>query len=248
MVYNLLFLETCGMFTPLHFAAIFLCFLLLFAALCCSRRLNVTQTNRLLFWLGIVVAGLEILKIANRAIRGYHPGRWIPLFYCSLFVFAVWLIRLPGKICKRMGSSFICMGGGMAAIFFLFYPSTSLASYPLISFDSLHSLLYHLIMCYCSVMMLWKGIYKPVKQDGVWYFIFVAGACILSVPINEAFGTNCMFMRHPYGLPILQPVMDYSQTLYRILAAFGQSVVMFWLNFGIFTLVDKKVHKKTAVY
>ncbi len=243
-MYELLFRQECGMFTPLHFATIVTIFTLLALCFWLSRNLQVKQVSTAVFWLGLLAVILEVLKILNRVQRGYDPGRWIPLFYCSLFIFAVWLPRLPWEPMKRMGYAFMTMGGALAGIFFIFYPSTSLASYPLISFDSLHSLLYHVVMCYCGVMILWKGLYRPRWKDSVLYFLFVGTACVLALYVNARLDTNCMFLKHPYGLPLLQPLMDYSKVLYIAVAAFAQSGLMFWVNFGLYRLTESM--KKAA--
>ncbi len=239
-MYDRLCVQVCGMFNPLHYFTIGIFFLLMALCLFCSRKLRSSQANRVVFWLGVVVTVLEVIKISTRISKDWGPDSWMPLYYCSLFLFAVWLIRIPIRCMQRAGYAFITMGGILASVGFTFYPSTSLGMYPLLSFSSFHSFFFHFVMCYSGILILWKGIYRPVRRDGLYYALFVMAACLIAIPCNFFLGTNCMFLAHPYNLPLLQPIMEYSKPLYMGLAIFAQAFVIFWLNYGLFHLRNGK--------
>ncbi len=245
-MFDRLFVQDCGLYNGLHWITIALFGVLMAVLILVSRPMTRKGADRMIFWLGLTATILEIIKIARRMYLGKGPDTWIPLYFCSLFIFSVWLVRFKSDFLRRMGYAFISMGGFLASILFTFYPSTSLAIYPLISFASIHSFLYHLIMCYCGALALWKGLYRPEIRDWLGYFVFIASACVLGVFCNEKLGSNCMFLDHPFGLPVLQPIRDYSHGLYMIIVAFGQGFLMFWLNFGLYRLVIKQ-KKRTAV-
>ncbi len=243
-MYEQLFTEPCGMFHILHYITIILFFALLGLFIFLSKKMSRLNAEKLIKWLGILVTVLEVIKIIRRSFLGEAPGRLVPLFFCSLFIFATWLLWLPGRILPRMGYSFMTMGGILAAIGFTFYPSTSLGMYPLLSFPCLHSFVYHLIMCYCGILALWKGLYRPKKRDAFLYFIFVFTACIVSLPVNEALDSNCMFLMHPFGLPVLDPLLQYSRFLYIAVVSLAQSVLMFWIHFGLYSLMGNRLRKR----
>ncbi len=239
-MYERLFVEICGLFNVLHFSTIALFFLILAVGLYGSRKVDGKGADRIVFWLGAATTIMEVIKITRRISQGQGVESWIPLFYCSLFIFAIWLIRLPWKPLKRAGYSFITMGGILASVFFTLYPSTSLAMYPLLSLACLHSFVYHLVMSYCGLLILWKRVYAPQKPDSLNYFIFVGLACVVAIFINKRLGSNCMFMEHPFKLPILQPIRDFSPVIYMILVAMGQSSLMFWGNYWLYSFIKRK--------
>ncbi len=245
-MFDRLFVQDCGLYNGLHFMTIGLFGVLMVVLVICSRKMTPKGADRMIFWLGLLATVLEIIKIGRRMYLGKGPDTWIPLYFCSLFIFCVWLVRFPNRFLQRMGYAFMTMGGFLASILFTFYPSTSLAIYPLICFDSIHSFLYHLIMCYCGALALWKGLYRPEKRDWLAYFVFIMTACVLGVFCNYKLGSNCMFLRHPFGLPVLQPIMEFSKPLYMAIVAFAQGFIMFWVNFGLFTLAHRR-KSKTAV-
>lgn len=239
-MYNRLFVETCGMFNIWHLLVVLLFFVCLGLMLWLSRRMTPAKVQWTQLVVAILVTVLEIIKIGVRVSRGQAPDSWMPLYYCSLFLFAIWLSLCRWEPLRRMGCAYMSMGGILASILFTFYPSTSLAISPLFSTAVLHSFLYHLVMCYTGLLILTKGSYVPRKRDALHYFLFVFAACILAVFVNGRLDTNCMFMRHPFGLPLLQPLLEYSPLLYMALVSVAQSVLMFWFNFWLYGLVQKK--------
>jgi len=239
-MYSRLFEQVCGMFNMLHliYIVLFACGLGLLLFL--SRRRNKEQISGILLLVGIAVTVMEIIKITVRIYNGAWPDSWLPLYYCSLFLFAIWFVRSKNIYIQRAGYAYMTMGGVVASAFFVLYPSTSLGMYPFIHLSSAHSLVYHLLMCYCGILVLWKGVYLPKKQDAVGYFCFITVACVLAFILNEWLGTNCMFLRDPFGLPVLQPILAFSKPLYIVLVALAQGVLMFWLNYGIYSLVKRR--------
>ncbi len=235
-----LFTEICGLFNGLHFISIIAFFLILWLCLFLCRNLGKNGVDCILWASAILLTVLEILKIYIRINKGQGPDSWVPLYYCSLYLFAVWLIRIPVDAVQRVGYAFMTMGGILASIFFTFYPSTSLGMYPFFSTATLHSFFFHFVMCFTGVLILWKGKYSPVKKDSIGYFIFILVACVAGYFVNQRLGTNCMFLEHPFGLPVLQPILDFSKPLYMSVVTLAQASAMFWLNYLILRFVIKK--------
>ncbi len=242
-MYEKLFVNTCGMFNIWHYLTIVLFFLLLWCLLRLSANMSVAQVKMCHFFIAVGIMILEVFKITLRIKKDYGPDSWVPLYYCSLFVFAIWLSLCRWKPIRRAGYAFITMGGILASVAFTLYPSTSLGMYPLLHPSTLHSFVYHLIMCYTGILFLEKGCFRPQKRDCVYYFLFVFMACVAAIFINEAIGTNCMFLSHPFGLPVLQPIRDFSHILYIFLAITGQSVAIYWLHYGLYQLFRRKAEK-----
>ena len=242
-MYNELFTDTCGMFNIWHFMTIILFFLCLWLLLRLSRHVHDRYVRRFHVILAIGITLLEALKISSRILKGYGPDSWVPLYFCSLFLFAVWFALCRWEPLQRGGFAFICMGGVIASVAFTLYPSTSLGMYPLLHPATFHSFIYHLVMCYFGLFLLRRGVYIPRKRDSLYFFLFVLLACVVALWFNDAWGTNCMFLAHPFGLPILQPLLEYSRVLYILTVILGQGVVCFWLHYGLYRILERKAIK-----
>ena len=236
--------DVAGMFSPWHFVFIFIFIASLTAALFASRFMNEKQVEKTLWWIAICVSLAEIIKISLRIAKGDGVDSWIPLYYCSLFLYAVWMSRSRWTWLSRMGYAYITMGGILAACLFTLYPSTSLAIYPALHPASLHSLFYHLVMAYAGLLVLTKKTFKPRALDSALYASFVITACIAAFFINERYGSNCMFLHHAFKLPVLDGLLNYSHTLYMLVVSLGQAVVMYWLNYGLYVFFNNKFERK----
>ncbi len=242
-MYQQLFEKACGMFNILHYITIALFFAILLLCLYFSRNLTRLQAQETLRWITVAVILAEIVKISMRIQQGLAPDSWMPLYYCSLFLYALCLIWLPWRPLKRAGYAYMTMGGIFAGVVFTLYPSTSLGMYPLLSAPVIHSFFYHMVMCYSGIMVLWKGVFRPVKRDSISYFAVVFLACAVSIPLNHWLGTNCMFLRHPFGLAVLQPILEFSPAVYMTVVTLGQACAVFWINYGIFVVARKYIRR-----
>lgn len=246
-MYNRLFSAPCGMFNLWHFLVIGIFFNVLSLFLRLSRNVEKQQVVKLLRYTAIVITALEMIKIAVRINANEGPDSWMPLYYCSLFIFAVWFTVSPLRPLQTAGFAYMTMGGIAASIFFIFYPSTALGMYPLFHLSTLHSLFYHFVMCYCGILVLQKEVYVPQMRDLIPYAVFVLTACVLAVPINAWLGTNCMFLEHPFEMPFLDVIRDASKPIYILLVAFAQGVCMFFACYQAYRLFSRRGSKKVAV-
>lgn len=228
--------DICGIFSAWHFIVIAGFFLVSFFAIYFSQKLSQKQTKTVLLVIAIAVTVMEIVKIVLRLCKGANGNSWIPLYFCSLFIYAIWLSFSKNQHIKNTGYSFMVFGGIFAAISFIIYPSTSLMLYPLWHPSSLHSILYHGLMFYSGIMVILKKLYVPKAKDFFLYLIFTTIASLVAIIINHFLGTNMMFLGNPFGLPILSDILNYSKILYILLAYIAQCVILFWLNYGIYKL------------
>ena len=210
-----------------------------------SRKLTVRQVDKLHFWIAVGVLACEVVKISLRVFKKQPPNDWLPLFYCSLFLFASWFALCKWEPLKRLGYAYITMGGIAAAAFYIIYPSTGLGMYPVWHPAALHGILYHFVMCYTGLMILINKRFVPTLKDGLYYTAFILLACVPSYFLNEWLGSNCMFLHEAFGLPLLSDLLKVSHAGYIAVVALGQSVGMYALNYGIYRLsVTIKERKK----
>lgn len=234
--------QICGIFTPTHFIAIAVYYGLMIIALIFSCKLNERKTERAVLGIAVAVTVMEIIKIAIRLYRGESGDAWIPLYFSSLFLYAIWLSLFKNKIIRTLGCTFLAFGGTVAGTLFVLYPSTSLAFYPIWHPASLHSLIYHWFMMYVGIMTLMKR-YRPKARHFWLYFGFVAVLSAAAALINNFLGTNLMFLSNPFGLPFLKKLVEYSPVLYALVAFFAQGVALFWVVYGLTVPIYKKREK-----
>ena len=236
--------DVAGMFSWWHLIYTVIFIVLLVFSLYMCRNANDKQIQKIIWWVTIIVTLCEIFKISIRIAKGGSVDNWIPLYYCSLFIYAIWMTRSKTQWLSRMGYAFITMGGILAACLFTLYPSTSLAIYPAWHPASMHSMLYHLVMAFTGILVLWKKQFTPTKKDAILYGIYVFIACVIGYFINEYAHSNCMFLHHAFKLPVLDDLLKFSHPLYMLVVVLAQAVAMYWLNYAIYKLILTRKEKK----
>ena len=229
--------EIAGIFTLDHFIYMAILCAVIFISFVLSRKMSEKTEKRIRLCIAIVVTVLEIIKIFLRIYKQMGLETWLPLYFCSIFIFAIWISLLPCEPLARCGKSYMATGGLVGAIVFCIYPSTSLVFFPAWHPASIHSFVYHFFMFYAGVLLVWKGGYKPRLSDGLHYLIFVGCISVPSLILNATLGTNCMFLRHPQGIPVLQDIADSSPILYTVLAVISQGILLYYAIYGIYKLV-----------
>lgn len=234
--------QVCGLFSAWHFVAIGVFFISAFLAIYFSKKLNEQQAKKIILIIAIISTVLEVIKIAIRIYKKSSLDSWIPLYLCSLFIFAIWFFLSKNSFLKNMGGSFMVFGGISSAFCFIIYPSTSLMIQPIWHPGTLHSLIYHWMMLYSGFIIILKKLYIPHWKHFFLYLAFVCSACLLAVIINHFCLTNMMFMSNPFGLPILSDIAKNYKWLYMFLVFVAQSVLLFWASWGLYSLI---LHFKT---
>ncbi len=231
----------CGLFNIEHLISI-ICFIaLLLFFLFLSRKMTDKGFKICHIVVAIAVTVAEIIKVTLKVSAGRGPDDWLPLYYCSLFIFAIWLSLLKNKTLSAVGYSYITMGGILAGTLFTLYPSTSLGMYPFFHPSCFHSFFYHLTMVYFGILLIWKKKYQPNPKHFIHYLSFILIACVPSYFFNEWLGSNCMFLHNAFGLPILNDVLQFSHPLYMIVIIIAQTFGIYWVSYGIYSLIRRKI-------
>lgn len=234
--------QVCGVFTPTHFVAIAVYYALIVVAILLSVRLNDRKTEQVVLGIAIAVTAMEIIKIIIRLYKGESGDAWIPLYFSSLFLYAIWLSLVKNKILQATGRTFLAFGSTVAGALFVLYPSTSLPFYPVWHPAALHSLLYHWLMLYVGLLTLIKR-YRPKAWHSALYFGFVTVFSVAAAIVNKFLNTNLMFLSNPFGLSFLKKLVEFSPLLYALVAFFAQAVVLFWAVYGLSIPIYKRRNK-----
>lgn len=199
--------------------------------------------------LSLVVLFLEIFKIVwNIVTYGFNVDqldRYLPFYYCSLFIYAFLGIAFGRGKLKRYSEVWLVYGGLIAGISFLLYPSSSLLLYPAYHFLSIHSIVYHsLLVGIVIVLMLKKMVVITPKQDFVPFTIYAVTFMLIALIFNKTLGTNMMFLQRPLALPPLEMLQEFNDTLFQIVMFVGHLFLPFLITALVINLFRKYLGKR----
>ena len=99
----------CGMFTAPHLVATAIAIIFSITAfLILKNRFNELRFRFLCRCFAIIVTALEITKIVHSFTNGYtNLDAWVPISYCSLFIYSLWMAGFGNGTLKDAGESFI---------------------------------------------------------------------------------------------------------------------------------------------
>lgn len=233
--------KPCGVFSTGHFVLFFAAVCLIALALFLSRKKTEHEVTKTIRRLVILMWALEIAKIAYKIYFGdlLFLESWVPVYFCSLFLYAGLLsASFKGNI-KRCGDIVLVVSGLIGGIIYLIYPSTSLFDYPAFHFVSFHGFLYHGAFVYSALLILITKSLKLTKKDFVPYFIFVAALSAVALFINLIFDTNLMFISKAFPGRLGKALYNAAGVFYTPLMIFVQLVLPYWAVYKI----TKKIKK-----
>ena len=155
------------LFTPLHFAfsVVFLLLVILLALRVSHMKEKSIRICFGVLWVLLVI--FEAAKIIWETYAGvtvdFEAGGVLPLYPCSIFMYAMPLaIFGHGKV-RYMGCGYVCTLGLLGGAINFFYPANVLGHYSCISFAGFHTFFYHGSLLFCAIVMLRSG-YHSYKQ------------------------------------------------------------------------------------
>lgn len=155
------------MFTPLHivFAVISLAIVILCGLYVSKKSEKTIRTVFFVLWAMICI--LEVTKIVWETVSGasinFEVTGVLPLYPCSIFMYAMPLAIFGRGKWRYMGCGYVCSLGLLGGTINFVYPATILGSYSCISFAGFHTFFYHGVMVFCAIAMLRSG-YHSYKE------------------------------------------------------------------------------------
>lgn len=236
--------EACGIFSIGHLNLLGMTIIGIILALKYSLNKTKEEIYQIIRRITIVMCVLEVLKIlytfSTSSIFDFNS--YIPLYYCSMLLYAGLLSSFGKGKWKRAGDVFLATGAAIGGIVFLIYPSTSLPTYPAFHFISMHSFLFHGIMLYLGILVN-KTHYVKIEKSDILYFAGLVGCvCIAALICNLTLGSNLMFISYNFpGLPI---EIIYNLTkgsfMFTIIMSVGQMTIPFYLSYFFMKYVENK--------
>ena len=197
--------NSCGIFTLGHFILIILTTVGIITALIKTKNKSKDDVSRIIKNMTIIIWILEVFRIGFNLYIGeiHNVNSYLPLYYCSLLLYAGAMSSFgKGKI-KRAGDVFLATGCIIGGIIFIIFPTTSLPSYPMFHFLSIHSFFFHGTMVYLGLLINITHYIKLEWKD-IGYFASLVGIlCIVALVINNICDSNLMFISKDFpGTPV----------------------------------------------
>lgn len=242
--------EACGMFTLPHIISLILCILLICVALYFSRNISDSVLRKITIIFAYVFSVMEIIKIIYKfAVKDtYQLDFWLPLSFCSLFIYSLLAVAYGRGIVKTLGLSFIVGGGFTGGLAFLIVPSTSLMANPIFHYLSIHSMLFHSCMIYMCFMYMLRGAFKLTLKNYKYYFVYIFSVCIICLILNLIFKANLMVIASPVNIPvkIVNVVAERVPWVYTCFAVFVYVTIPYFVSMGIEKVVHVVKNKEKA--
>lgn len=227
--------KACGLFSPGHFVLLILTILAIAVLLYFSKNKAVLKVKGIIKRVVITAWMLEAFKIGYKLYCGdlRFLESYMPLFYCSIFLYAGLLSAFGKGNLQRAGDVVLITGSLVGGVVFLIFPTTSLPDYPALHFVSIHSFLYHGAMVYVGMLMIIKKYIKLRKND-IWLNALVTGAlCVVSLVINVIFDCNLMFISKGFPGRLGAFLFDKTGNLYTPLAVVVHLFLPYYIVYGI---------------
>lgn len=233
-----------GLFSLAHIIAILMCLVFIGIAVHFTRNMKKETYLKLLKIFTIILTAMELFKICWSLGHGlYNVNSWVPLYFCSLFLYSLWFTWSKNKFVKRLGLAYIAMAGVVAGLVFIVFPTTSFRTYPIFHFQCLYSMIYHSIMVYSGIMVFVSNALKIDRKAVISYCAYCAIFMSMAIIVNLNFvDGNMMFLANPGGIPLpfLFTIYSVSNILYTIV------MIVAHMSLGLIVLGIHKIIENRA--
>ena len=221
-----------GLFSGGHLLMLGVCLLTLGILIYWTIKKPAPKPYRTLRLVAMLVFVLEIVK----TMWGLSAGRYdewyeyLPIWFCSLFIpFSLLAGFGKGKL-RELSLSFLYYGGLIGGCTYLVFPTTSIGRYPFWHFITFHSMLYHTLMIATAIYIVRNGLFVPDKKYRRGYVLLVIATCVLAYVVNEALGTNYMFLAKPASNNfLLKLALAITGPLYPVAVTLWQAYVSYFM-------------------
>lgn len=228
--------EPCGIFTVQHFVLMAITIIGIIIAL--KYTVNRKDVQTIIKKCTIFVCVCEIIIITFKVINDgiSNINNYVPLYYCSLLIYAGLLSSFGNAKLKRAGDVFLATGGMIGGLTFIIFPTTSLLTYPMLHLVSIHSFIFHGIMVYLSLLIIATNYIELEKKDIIYYSTFVGIICVLAYIVNNIFDSNLMFISKNFpGMP-MEIIFNWAGKYFTIVMMLAQMFLPFYIMYGILKL------------
>lgn len=239
--------EPCGIFSLDHFKLIIITMICVGIALKKTVNKNKKTVEKIIKNSTIIMWILEFIMISFKLsfVDLRDVNKYLPLYYCSLLLYAGLLSSFAKGKLKRVGDVFLATGGIIGGIVFIFLPTTSLLEYPAIHIVSIHSFLFHGTMVYLGLLINLTNYIELNKSDIKYFASFVGIICVIAYIVNCIFDSNLMFISKDFpGTPI-QVIYKLTGKWFTIFMSVSQMILPFYIIYGCVKFKNRFILKNS---
>lgn len=237
--------EACGMYTIGHLILLTITIIGISIAIKFTKNKSKEQVTKIIKNITVFLWILEIIKIIFNLWAGNvsNPNTYIPLYFCSMILYAGILSGFcKGKL-KHIGDVFISTGAMIAGIIFLLSPNTSLTTYPIFHYISIQSFILHGSMVYLGMLVNVTNYINIKGRDIIDYSGLMLFISLIAYIFNLIFDSNLMFISKNFpGTPI-EILYNISGVLFTPIMVILQATGPFYVVYGIKSIVYKYMKK-----
>ena len=157
----------------------------------------------------------------------------MPLYYCSLLLYAGFLSSFTRGHFRRAGDVFLATGSIVGGLVFILFPTTSLPTYPAFHFISIHSFFFHGTMVYLTLLINKTHYIELEKKDIIYFASLVGIICLLALIVNAEFNSNLMFISKNFPNTPIEFIYDATGRWFTPLMILGQMFLPFYVVYGV---------------
>lgn len=230
----------CGMWSLTYIIALAIVVSAIVIGLILSRKMSQKSVKRVILIMAIWTITTEVIKaIFTWKTYGIEDVDFIPLYFCSLFMYCTVFSVVPNSTLNRCGLSFLFFGGIIGATAFFIYPNACIPNYPIYHFMCLRTMLFHGSMIYTGLLIIITKYYEPRLSDFKYYFIELIIICLLAYIMNISFDKDLMYIQKPLDFAISQNVYNAVPKLYPFIIMILEIVVPFFFSYFMYTIICK---------
>ena len=236
--------EPCGMFTVQHFILIVITLIAIIIALKYTVNKK-EEVRKIIRRCTIFVCIFELIKIVFKIATGgiSNLNNYVPLYYCSRLIYAGLLSSFTEGKLRSTGDVFLSTGAVVGGIIFIFFPTTSLPTYPMLHLVSIHSFIFHGIMVYLGLLLNLTNYIELENKDIAYYFTLVGIICVIAYIVNKIFDSNLMFISKNFPGTIIEVFYNLMGKFFTPFMMLAQAIVPFYFIYGIRKLCNNKVNE-----
>lgn len=237
----------CGMWSPTYFLALAITLSLVALGLFFSRRMTKQGVRTALFAAAVFSISTEIIKMLFIGLTyGLSKVEWIPLYFCSCYMYALVMALNKRRKLHEMGLSFLFYGSIVGALAFFAYPSACIPRYPIYHFMCLRTMLYHGSMIYVGMLIVLRGAYTPNAAHFRHFCKMMGTIGLAAYAINLLTGENYMYISKPLDIPVVETIYRAIPNLYPFLGILVQIFLPFWAMEGIYRLIHRVAKREVS--
>ena len=240
-------------FGVMHLVYMLICLIVIPLLSSHLRKKDKETIDKILRYSAVLLTIEEIAKITWESYwdittgHGFNAAGILPLETCSIFLYCLWIASF-GKGRVRDGAltwmSSIGIVGGISYILF----TNVLKWYPFFSYGAFHSMIFHFMMVFVGVLIVWSGYYRFELPDIINGFIPHLMMSTIVVPLDYMFDWDYMLLHYAGGVPVIETA---GQILAERDMPFITTMIMMSVYFvagSMFTLLNIHIQRKLLPY